>query len=122
MIRSPRWLRPNKIKIINVLPEYEGEEQVSVTEVSMVKAEVATSSTLTSTGRQFVNNLLVIMDINDYMSDKTYMKPEHLSDPEYEFTIRIGDRVEYQGREWEITAVKDVEAPHSPQFIEVTGE
>lgn len=122
MIKSPRWLRPNSVTVINVLPEYQREEQTTRTEVGLVKAEVATSSQLTVTGREFVNSLLVIMDVNDYKSDKAYVRPENLKDPTTEFTLKIGDRIEFEGREWEVTGVKDVAGPRSPQFIEVTGE
>ena len=113
MIRSPRWLRPDTIQIVNVLPEYEWEQESSTVVVKHVKVDLSANASMGTTGRAIQDTMKVVIDLHDYSADKQYVKPENLQDPEFQFTVRIGDRIEYEGREWEVTGTEERKAPRT---------
>ena len=123
MIRSPRWLRPDTIQIVNVLPEYEWEQESSTVVVKHVKVDLSANASMGTTGRTIQDTMKVVIDLHDYSAAKQYVKPEDLQDPEFQFTVRIGDRIEYEGREWEVTGTEEILALRTgPEFLEVTAE
>lgn len=122
-MRSPRWLRPHTVRIINVLDEVDGTEQTSEAILEHVKFDAHTGSTFGSTGRQIHDTVSVVIDANDIQANKGYRKPEEFSNPNMEFTLRPGDRIAYEGKQYEITDVTLTNPlRNAPEFIEVTAQ
>jgi len=122
-MRSPRWLRPHTVVIINVLGEVNGEERTSSAMLAHVKFDAHTGSTFGSTGRQTQDTVSVVIDANDIKASKDYRKPEEFRNPNMEFTIRPGDRIAYEGKQYEITDVTLTNPlRNAPEFIEVTAQ
>lgn len=122
-MRSPRWLRPHTVVIINVLGEVNGEEQTSSAMLAHVKFDAHTGSTFGSTGRQTQDTVSVVIDANDIKASKDYRKPDEFRNPNMEFTIRPGDRIAYEGKQYEITDVTLTNPlRNAPEFIEVTAQ
>ena len=123
MMRSPRWLRPHTVKVINVLEEVDGAEQTSTAILERVKFDAHRGSTFGSTGRQDADTVSVVIDVNDLQSSKEYRKPEEFENSNMEFTLRPGDRIEYDGKQYEITDVTLTNPlRNAPEFIEVTAQ
>ncbi len=122
-MRSPRWLRPHTIKVTNILPEQDMQEQRSEAILERVKVELTKSSTMGSTGRSDQDGVTVVIDANDIKANKEYKDPQDFKNPMREFTLRPGDRIEYLGQTYEITGVKRTNPlRNEPEFIEVTAE
>lgn len=122
-MKSPRWLRPHTITVINVLPEEDGEERTTEATVWNVKVDFHNGATFGNTGRQTTDTVSVVIDANDLIASKTYREPQEFKDPEFEFTLRTGDRIQYQEQTWEITGVERTNPlRNEPEFIEVTAE
>ena len=123
MVKSPRWLRPHTIKVVNVLDEADYEQQTSETTVSRVKVAQQRSATYGSTGTSNSDTISITIDLNDYSSDKSYVTPDNYTDQETQFTLRAGDRVEVWGDYYEITSVSYVNPlRNTPEFLEVTAQ
>lgn len=123
MVKSPRWLRPHTIKVVNVLNETDYEQQTAETTVSRVKATQTRSATYGSTGTSNSDAINITIDLNDYSSDKTYVTPDSYTDQETQFTIRTGDRVEVWGDYYEVTSVTRINPLRNlPEFLEVTAQ
>lgn len=122
-MKSPRWLRPHTITVINVLQEVDYEEQTSEATLEHVKVDAHSGATFGDTGREAADTVSVVIDANDLIASKEYRKPNEFKDPETEFTLRIGDRIKYQEETWEITGVRRTNPlRNEPEFIEVTAE
>ena len=123
MVKSPRWLRPHKITVINVLLENTaGEEQTSTTELRHVKVEAKRKAVYGTTGRSFTDTVTVVIDANDIDADKALVDPADFNDPTSQFTLRVGDRVRFNDQELEISGVNRVNPLRSaPEFIEVSA-
>ena len=122
-MRSPRWLRPHTIKVINVLPEKDMQEQRSEAILERVKVELVRSSSLGNTGRSNQDGVSVVIDANDIKASKEYSEPQNFRNPMRQFTLRAGDRLEYQGQEYEITGVTHTNPlRNEPELIEVQAE
>ena len=64
-----------------------------------------------------------IIDANDLVADKQYVVQDKFTDPETQFILRAGDKIHYNGREWEITGVRHINPlRNAPEFIEVKAE
>ena len=123
MVKSPRWVRPHTVTVTNVLPEVDGEEQTSTAKLEYVKVEDGRKASFGQTGRAYKDTVSIVIDMNDLVASKAYKEPLEFTDPDTQFTLRPGDRVTAEGREWEITAVRRVNPLRSaPEFIEVTAE
>ena len=59
-MRSPRWLRPHTVKVINVLPEKDMQEQCSEAILERVKVELVRSSSRGNTGRSNQDGVSVV--------------------------------------------------------------
>lgn len=106
-----------------MLPEQDMEEQTSEAILEHVKIDFHAGSTFGSTGRETVDTVSVVIDANDLVANKEYKKPDEFKDPETEFTLRQGDRIQYQEQTWEITGVRRTNPlRNDPEFIEVTAE
>lgn len=123
MVKSPRWIRPHTVTVINVLQETDdGEEQTSATELRYVKVELSRKATYGNTGRSYTDTASVIIDANDLMASKAYVKPDEFKDPSMQFTLRIGDRIRYENLEFEISRIiRTNPLRGTPEFIEVTA-
>ena len=122
MMKSPRWLRPHSITVVNLLPEEEWEEQTSEAILDHVKVTIDTSSTYGATGRSYQEVVTVTIDANDLEATKDYCPPDEFKHPNSQFTLRPGDRLIYEGRSFEITGVQHVNPlRNAPEFIEVTA-
>lgn len=123
MVKSPRWIRPHTVTVINVLQETDdGEEQTSATELRYVKVELSRKATYGNTGRSYTDTASVIIDANDLMASKAYVKPDEFKDPSRQFTLRIGDRIRYENLEFEISRIVHTNPLRgTPEFIEVTA-
>lgn len=123
MVKSPRWIRPHTVTVINVLQETDdGEEQTSATELRYVKVELSRKATYGNTGRSYTDTASVIIDANDLMANKAYVKPDEFKDPSMQFTLRIGDRIRYENLEFEISRIVHTNPLRgTPEFIEVTA-
>lgn len=121
MVKSPRFLRPHTVEIINKLAEEDWEERTSSATIEFVKVMIKHSKTFGSTGSTTADKVLVTIDLNDYRADKEFITDEDLfTDPESQFVIRRGDRIRYQGKEYEITSVEPVNPlRNAPEFLEV---
>lgn len=123
MVKSPRWIRPHTVTVINVLQETDdGEEQTSATELRYVKVGLSRKATYGNTGRSYTDTASVIIDANDLMANKAYVKPDEFKDPSMQFTLRIGDRIRYENLEFEISRIVHTNPLRgTPEFIEVTA-
>lgn len=122
-MRSPRWLRPHTIKVTNILPEQDMQEQRSEAILERVKVELTKGSAMGSTGRSDQDGVIVVIDANDIKATKEYRDPQDFKNPMREFTLRSGDRIEYLGQNYEITGVTRTNPlRNEPEFIEVTAE
>lgn len=98
-------------------------EQTSGVILERVKVDVHSGGTFGNTGRQTSDTVSVVIDVNDMCANKDYRPPNEFRKPDQEFTIRVGDKVEYEGQVWEITGVKLTNPlRNAPEFIEVTAE
>lgn len=122
-MKSPRWLRPHTVTVENVLPEQNWEESTSKAELKYVKVEYGRSASYSTTGRTIRDAVTIVIDANDIVADKQLKKPSEFKDPETEFTLRPGDRIQYDDRIWEITGVQKINPlRNAPEFIEVRAE
>lgn len=123
MVKSPRWIRPHTVTVINVLQETDdGEEQTSATELRYVKVELSRKATYGNTGRSYTDTVSVIIDANDLVATKSYVNPVDFNNPSMQFTLRIGDRIRYEDLEFEISRiVRTNPLRGTPEFIEVTA-
>ena len=123
MVRSPRWLRPHTVTIENALPEENWESKSSKAELKYVKVEYGRTARFSDIGRTLSDAVTVIIDANDLVADKQYVVQDKFTDPETQFTLRAGDKIHYNGREWEITGVRHINPlRNAPEFIEVKAE
>lgn len=123
MVKSPRWLRPHTIKVVNILGEENLEEKTSTTTVQYVKVSKTKTRSYEQTGSRNADTILITLDVNDYKATKSLVHPQQFNDYDSQFTLRVGDRVEAQGDIYEITNI-DILNPlrNTPEFIEVTCE
>lgn len=122
MVKSPRWLRPHQVTVVNVLEENDMQEQTSETIVNHVKVELKKSRTFGSTGAEYEDYLLIVFDMNDYTSWKQYAEPSAYTDTDSQWTLRRGDRIKFGSEEFNINDVKVVNPlKNMPEFIEVTA-
>lgn len=123
MVKSPRWLRPHTIKVMNILGENDLEENTSEATLQHVKVTTSKGRIFGQTGASNSDNVIVTIDLNDYQADKTLVKPAAFTDPETQFTFRTGDRVEAHGDLYEITNVNIINPlRNTPEFLELTLE
>lgn len=123
MVKSPRWLRPHTIKVMNILGENDLEESTSTATVQHVKVTVSKSRIFGQTGASNSDNVVVTIDLNDFKADKELVEPKAFKDPESQFTLRTGDRVEAHGDIYEITNVNIINPlRNTPEFLELTLE
>lgn len=98
-------------------------EQTSEAILAYVKVDVHSGSTFGTTGRQSSDTMSVVIDVNDLCATKDYRTPNEFKKPDQEFTLRIGDKVEYNGQTWEITSVSLTNPlRNAPEFIEVMAQ
>lgn len=123
MVKSPRWIRPHTVTVINVLQETDdGEEQTSATELRYVKVELSRKATYGNTGRSYTDTVSVIIDANDLVATKAYVNPADFNNPSLQFTLRLGDRIRYEDLEFEISRiVRTNPLRGTPEFIEVAA-
>lgn len=123
MVKSPRWLRPHTIKVMNILGEENLEEITSTVTVQHVKVSKTKARTYGQTGASNSDTILITIDVNDYKADKVLVPPSEFKKPDTQFTIRTGDRIEVHGDIYEITNVNILNPlRNTPEFIEVTCE
>lgn len=123
MVKSPRWLRPHTIKVMNILGEENLEEITSTVTVQHVKVSKTKARTYGQTGTSNSDTILITIDVNDYKADKILVPPSEFKTPDKQFTIRTGDRIEVHGDIYEITNVNILNPlRNTPEFIEVTCE
>ena len=122
MMKSPRWLRPHSVVVVNLLPEEDWEERTSEAVLEYVKVTINTSANYGTTGRSLQDVVTVTIDVNDLKATKEYRQPEEFKHPMTQFTLRQGDRIIYDGRSFEITGANRVNPlRNAPEFIEVTA-
>ena len=122
MMKSPRWLRPHSVVVVNLLPEEDWEEKTSEAVLEYVKVTINTSANYGTTGRSLQDVVTVTIDANDLKATKEFRQPDEFKHPMTQFTLRPGDRIIYDGRSFEITGVKHVNPlRNAPEFIEVTA-
>lgn len=119
MVRSPRFLRPHTIIIRNHVGEsVDGEEQLIDTTVGRVKFDGTYGITQSSRGITSSDTVVVIIDMHDYQSDKTYSKK--LTDPSTQFTLAANDLIVYEGDTYTINQIKEISPRGTdPDFVEV---
>ena len=119
MVRSPRFLRPHTIIVRNHVGESEdGEEQLIDTTVRRVKFDGTYGITQSSRGITSSDTVVVVIDMHDYQSDKTYSKK--LTNPSTQFTFAVNDLIVYEGDTYTINQVKEISPRGTdPDFIEV---
>lgn len=119
MVRSPRFLRPHTITVINHTGEdAEGNELTSSATVGRVKVDGGYGILMATRGITTTDTVQITIDMSDYLSDKTYT-PE-LTDPETQFALRPDDMIQYDGETYTITQVRIVNPiGANPQFLEV---
>lgn len=123
MVKSPRWLRPHTIKVMNILGEENLEEITSTVTVQHVKVSKTKARTYGQTGVSNSDTILITIDVNDYKADKILVPPSEFKTPDKQFTFRTGDRIEVHGDIYEITNVNILNPlRNTPEFIEVTCE
>ena len=123
MVKSPRWLRPHTIKVMNVLGEENLEETTSTVTVQHVKISKTKTRTYGQTGASNSDTILITIDVNDYQADKVLVPSSEFKTPDKQFTLRTGDRIEAHGDIYEITNVNILNPlRNTPEFIEVTCE
>lgn len=123
MVKSPRWLRPHTIKVMNILGEENLEEITSTVTVQHVKVSKTKARTYGQTGSSNSDTILITIDVNDYKADKVLVPPSEFKTPDKQFTLRTGDRIEAHGDIYEITNVNILNPlRNTPEFIEVTCE
>lgn len=122
-MKSPRWLRPHTIKVMNILGEENLEETTSTVTVQHVKVSKTKARTYGQTGASNSDTILITIDVNDYKADKILVSPSEFKTPDKQFTFRTGDRIEVHGDIYEITNVNILNPlRNTPEFIEVTCE
>ena len=122
-MKSPRWLRPHTIKVMNILGEENLEEITSTVTVQHVKVSKTKARTYGQTGASNSDTILITIDVNDYKADKVLVPRSEFKTPDTQFTIRTGDRIEVHGDIYEITNVNILNPlRNTPEFIEVTCE
>lgn len=121
MVKSPRFLRPHKVVFLNRIGEVNNVEMTSPVMVNHVKVEKKRTKNYGITGGSIADEVLVVIDMNDYESDKVYVDNEvKFTDPGKQFMIRVGDYVIYDGEQFEIYNVLPVSPLRSaPEFLEV---
>ena len=119
MVRSPRFLRPHTIIVRNHVGESEdGEEQLIDTTVGRVKFDGTYGITQSSRGITSSDTVVVVIDMHDYQSDKTYSKK--LTNPSTQFTFATNDLIVYEGDTFTINQVKEISPRGTdPDFVEV---
>lgn len=119
MVRSPRFLRPHTIIVRNHVGENEdGEEKLIDTTVGRVKFDGTYGITQSSRGITSSDTVVVVIDMHDYQSDKTYSKK--LNDPSTQFTFATNDLIVYEGDTYTINQIKEISPRGTdPDFIEV---
>lgn len=119
MVRSPRFLRPHTIIVRNHVGENEdGEEQLIDTTVGRVKFDGTYGITQSSRGITNSDTVVVVIDMHDYQSDKTYSKK--LNDPNAQFTLAVNDMIVYEGDTYTINQIKEISPRGTdPDYIEV---
>lgn len=119
MVRSPRFLRPHTIIVRNHVGESEdGEEQLIDTTVGRVKFDGTYGITQSSRGITSSDTVVVVIDMHDYQSDKTYSKK--FNDPSTQFTFATNDLIVYGGDTYTINQVKEISPRGTdPDYIEV---
>lgn len=119
MVRSPRFLRPHTIIVRNHVGESEdGEEQLIDATVGRVKFDGTYGITQSSRGITSSDTVVVVIDMHDYQSDKTYSKK--FNDPSTQFTFATNDLIVYEGDTYTINQVKEISPRGTdPDFIEV---
>lgn len=123
MVKSPRWLRPHTIKVMNILGEENLEEITSTVTVQHVKVSKTKARTYGQTGASNSDTILITIDVNDYKADKVLVPPSEFKTPDKQFTLRTGDRIEAHGDIYEITNVNILNPlRNTSEFIEVTCE
>lgn len=129
MVRSPRFLRPHTIIVINHTGEDdEGNELTSKTEVGRVKYDGSYGTTMATRGITTTDTVQVTMDMYDYTAKdpdtgtaKTYVSV--LTDPTTQFTLKADDMIQYDGETYTITQVKVINPiGYAPLFIEVYAQ
>lgn len=120
MVKSPRFLRPHTVVVLNDLGEENNIQVVSMTEVKFVSVTDASKRRgFGNTGDTVSDSILVVIDLNDYVSSKIYT--DVFTDSNTQFTFRLEDKILYKGKEYEITSVNDLEGLKGPHFLEVTA-
>ena len=123
MVKSPRWLRPHTIKVMNVLGENNLEEETSTATVQYVKVSKTKGRIYGTTGASNSDSTIITIDVNDYKADKELVSPSNFDTPKSQFTFRVGDRIEAHGDFYEITNVNIINPlRNTPEFLEVTCE
>lgn len=123
MVKSPRWLRPHTIKVMNILGEENLEETTSTATIQHVKVSKTKARTYGQTGASNSDTILITIDVNDYQADKVLVPPLEFKTPDKQCTLRTGDRIEAHGDIYEITNVNILNPlRNTPEFIEVTCE
>ena len=112
-------VRPHTIIVRNHVGENEdGEEQLIDTTVGRVKFDGTYGITQSSRGITSSDTVVVVIDMHDYQSDKTYSKK--LTDPSTQFTLATNDLIVYEGDTYTINQIKEISPRGTdPDFIEV---
>lgn len=121
MLKSPRVLRPHTIVVINVLGEENYTQLTSITEVKLVNvSNKNVGKSFGNTGGTFSDSIIVTIDLNDYESEKAYA--EDLDNHTTQFSFRLGDKILYRNKEYEITNVSDINGLVGPHLLEVIAQ
>lgn len=121
VVKSPRVLRQHSVIVVNVLGETNFTQVTSMAEVKRVNvSNIKANKSFGNTGGKFSDSILVTIDLNDYESGKTFAYS--LENAPTQFSFRLGDKILYNNKEYEITDVSDINGLAGPHLLEVTAQ
>lgn len=117
-------LRQKTIVILNKQSEVDWTEVITPTKVKYVSVvDKSTSRNLSNIGAGISDSIIVTIDLNDYESTKVYKEPDDYTSPNTQFTLRDGDKILYDRKEYEITDVTHMDGiKGGPNILEVSAK
>lgn len=127
MIHTPRYLRPDEIKILNKIGEDEnGKACCLETTLKYIRVDKNYGITQKQRGIDTNDTILITIDMNDLCAIQdeeyaTYLNKNLFKGDKGTFTLRSDDSIIVDGASYHIHDIKEISFLRStPEFIEVT--
>lgn len=112
---SPRFLRPHKIILHNVIGEVDGELKTKATIINHCKVDIKKKANTQLTDTSINDTILVVIDVND---TKDYVAQKSFKNEGY--TAQIGDIVRFEGDNYIIVSFNELRSTkNTVDFLEL---